>query len=286
MKEKIFTDNSSAVIESKGAELKSLVIGGKELMWKGDPAFWSKTSPVLFPCVGGVKGGKAMIDGVEYKMTKHGFARDNEFETERHSDTTVSFTLTQNEETLKMFPFFFHFTMHYKLLPDRLEIIYEVNNDSDIPMPFCIGAHPAFACESIDESRLVFQEKETVISPVLDAKKRLFKKDGGVWRLKNENEYKLSNSLFDNDVLYFRNIASKNVSLLDKSSSGVKISWNGFISLGVWTPAGLKAKFVCIEPWCGSDDFEDFRGDFRDKPEIQTCLPNASKFYSMIIEKI
>lgn len=42
------TKNAKAVIASEGAELKSLVIGGREIMWCGDPAFWGKTSPVLF----------------------------------------------------------------------------------------------------------------------------------------------------------------------------------------------------------------------------------------------
>ena len=78
--------NSKAVINSKGAELKSLILNGKELMWAGNPVFWGKTSPVLFPAVGGLKGGKTIIDGIEYHMTKHGFARDFEFEISHELD--------------------------------------------------------------------------------------------------------------------------------------------------------------------------------------------------------
>lgn len=286
--------NSSAVIESKGAELKSLVLNGKELMWGADPAFWGKTSPVLFPIVGGVRGGKTIIDGIEYSMTKHGFARDYEFEgaaCSAESRNTVSFVLHENSDTLKMFPFKFTFTMRYTLTESKLEILYEVANNSDVPMPYCIGAHPAFACPNsegmgFEDHRLVFQEKETVCSPVLDCKTRLFKSQGGVWRLKNSRECPLSYSLFDNDVLYFRNIVSKNVSLLDKENHGIKVSWDGFNSLGVWTPAGMKAGFVCIEPWCGCDDFDDCTGNFRDKPEIQTCLPGASKYYVLTVERV
>ncbi|MBD5082319.1 MAG: aldose 1-epimerase family protein [Ruminococcaceae bacterium] len=294
METTIKAGNSSAVIESKGAELKSLVLDGKELMWGADPAFWGKTSPVLFPIVGGVRGGKTLIDGIEYSMTKHGFARDYEFEgvvCSAESRHTVSFVLHENSDTLKMFPFRFTFTMRYTLTESKLEILYEVANNSDVPMPYCIGAHPAFACPnsegmSFDDHTLVFQEKETVCSPVLDCKTRLFKSQGGVWRLKNSRECPLSYSLFDNDVLYFRNIVSKNVSLLDKENHGIKVSWDGFNSLGVWTPAGMKAGFVCIEPWCGCDDFDDCTGNFRDKPEIQTCLPGASKYYVLTVERV
>lgn len=288
MEKTIRSSSCSAVIKSKGAELKSLVMGGRELMWEGNPVFWGKTSPVLFPSVGGLKGGKAIIDGIEYQMTKHGFARDNEFECTEESEGRVSFALHQSTETLKMFPFSFDLTMRYSLAENSLEILYEVTNRSSVPMPYCIGAHPAFACpvggKRFSDYRLVFQEKETVCSPVLDVKTRLFKSDSAVWRLKNSSEYPLSYELFDNDVLYFRNLVSKNVSLLDDENKGIKISWDGFNSLGVWTPAGMNAGFVCIEPWCGCDDYDNCGGDFRSKPEIQTCLPGASKYYVITIE--
>lgn len=290
MEKTIKSGSCSAVIKSKGAELKSLIMGGRELMWEGNPVFWGKTSPVLFPAVGGLKGGKTMIDGIEYQMTKHGFARDYEFECTEETDSKVSFTFHQNTETLKMFPFSFDFAMRYALTDNKLEILYEVTNKSSVSMPYCIGAHPAFACpvgdKRFSDYRLVFQEKETVCSPVLDYKTRLFKSDSAVWRLKNSSEYPLSYELFDNDVLYFRGIASKSVSLLDNGDKGIKISWDGFSSLGVWTPAGMKAGFVCIEPWCGCDDYDDCTGDFRNKPEIQTCLPGASKYYVITIETI
>lgn len=52
-------------------------------MWCGDPAFWGKTSPVLFPAIGNVKNNKTIIDGKEISLTKHGFARDNTFTTVR-----------------------------------------------------------------------------------------------------------------------------------------------------------------------------------------------------------
>ena len=59
----------SAKIVSKGAELKSLTVGKRELMWSADPAFWGKTSPLLFPMIGTLKDGKTTINGKEYKIT-------------------------------------------------------------------------------------------------------------------------------------------------------------------------------------------------------------------------
>ena len=68
-------------IHSKGAELKSLKkrSTGTEYLWKADPAFWGRTSPVLFPFVGGVKNKEYRTKGKTYSMGQHGFARDMEF---------------------------------------------------------------------------------------------------------------------------------------------------------------------------------------------------------------
>lgn len=69
-------------VDSMGAELKSLksVPDNREYMWHGDPAYWGRTSPVLFPIVGGLKDGQYRVDGTSYSMGQHGFARDREFQ--------------------------------------------------------------------------------------------------------------------------------------------------------------------------------------------------------------
>ena len=43
---------------SKGAELSSYKVNGKEFMWDRRPEFWAASSPVLFPFVGVIKDGK------------------------------------------------------------------------------------------------------------------------------------------------------------------------------------------------------------------------------------
>ena len=69
-------------VHSKGAELYSVVNRntGLEYMWSGDPAFWGKTSPVLFPIVGTLKDDKYIVRGNSYTLSRHGFARDAIFE--------------------------------------------------------------------------------------------------------------------------------------------------------------------------------------------------------------
>src|ERR1700690_1258731 len=72
------------IINAKGAELQSIFHKTHQLeyMWSGDPAFWAKKSPVLFPIVGTLKNDTYFYNNKPYKLGRHGFARDMEFEIE------------------------------------------------------------------------------------------------------------------------------------------------------------------------------------------------------------
>lgn len=274
----------TAIIDNKGAELKSLrKADGREIMWCADPDVWGKSSPVLFPMIGNLSGGSTVINGKEYNIGKHGFARDYQFECEQTADNAATFIFTDNMYTTQSFPFKFSFSLDYILYPDGLEIIYTVKNNSDEEMPFCIGAHPAFAVDNLNNYRLVFEERETVNSPVMNLETRMWSDNNRIKRLDNSSEYKLNYSLFDNDCVYFDELKSHSVGLTD-GKNGVRVSWDGFTSLGVWTPAGKNAGFVCIEPWCGCDDYDTDDGVFAHKRGIQIAKPNEALTYSMTIE--
>lgn len=49
-------------VSSFGAELQSITskVSGYEYLWQGDPAFWKRRSPVLFPIVGALWNGAFM----------------------------------------------------------------------------------------------------------------------------------------------------------------------------------------------------------------------------------
>ena len=279
------------MILDKGAELRSLDIGGKELMWCADPTYWGKSSPLLFPMIGNLRGGKTMINGKEYSITKHGFARDNVFEAEQISDSEAVFKFRSNEETKKCFPFDFELKLTYRLNENGLTIVYYVTNTGTAAMPYCIGAHPAFACPNEDGAQfsdyeLIFETPETVRSPIMDLVTRMWQDTNRIERLNNSSRFALEYSLFDNDCVYFDTIRSKSVKLVSKrSGSGVMLSWQGFDTLGVWTPDHKNAPFVCIEPWCGCDDYDSENSIFDQKRGIQSAAPGQTKEYSIEISR-
>ena len=49
----------TAAIDSMGAQLTSLALNGNEYLWQGDPAFWGKHAPILFPIVGSLRNSTA-----------------------------------------------------------------------------------------------------------------------------------------------------------------------------------------------------------------------------------
>lgn len=278
-------ENCSAKLVSKGAELKSLAVNGRELMWRADPAFWGKTSPLLFPMIGTLKDGKTLINGKEYRITKHGFARDLELTPELISGTSALFSLEQNDYTKEMFPFDFKFTVRYTLKTDGVTVTYRVKNNSETEMPFCIGAHPAFACDGeFSDYRLEFQKLEDAAVPNYNLETGLHEENNRREILKNDNIVHLNHEMFYTDVCYFDKLKSRSVMLLGKDGKGVRVDFPDFTSLGVWQ--AKDAPFLCIEPWCGSADFDDCSGVFAEKRGIVILKVGEEKAFTYSITAV
>jgi len=143
----ISNDQLTISISARGAELQSIYHrdNHQEYLWNGDPAFWGKKSPVLFPIVGGLKNGSYTFEGNTYPMGRHGFAREKDFTVTEQSAHQIRFTLHADEQTRAIYPFDFCFSILYSLKENMLTVSYEVDNTGDKTLWFSVGAHPAFA---------------------------------------------------------------------------------------------------------------------------------------------
>lgn len=270
---------SSAKIASHGAELKSLVIGGKERMWCGDPKYWANTAPVMFPMIGTLKDNKTLILGKEYSLPKHGFTRDLELKQEEATENSVLFSLEQSDYTKQFYPFDFRFTIRYTLKSDSIEVMHTVRNNDKDDMPYCIGGHPAFAFSGeLSDYRLEFEQKETAAVPIYNLDVHLFEDDNRVPLLDNSSVLPLNHEMFYKDVLYFDKIKSHSVKFLGKDNSGVRVDYPDFTTLAVWQ--AKNAPFLCVEPFCGSADFADCTGVFAEKRGIEILKPGEEKTYT------
>lgn len=149
----ISNDKVTIQVDSMGAELKSLkrVADAKEYLWQGDPAYWGRTSPVLFPIVGALKNGCYRIKGKEYPMSQHGFARDMEFQLKSQVASEIWFSLRSDEKTLAVYPYPFLLEIGYELAGSTVIVKWRVSNPQGEPICFSIGGHPGFYARSIRE---------------------------------------------------------------------------------------------------------------------------------------
>ena len=278
MQTKLANNELEITIESMGAELKSVRHSDHEYMWNGDPKFWGRTSPVLFPFVGAVTGGEYRHDGKAYKMGQHGFARDMEFELQNIGKNKVTYKLTSDEDTLKKYPFPFALTIGYELKENSLTVSWKVENTGDEELHFAIGAHPAFMCKTDENGTLKgnylgFDGKKVI-------KVRKFG-DGlvqdGTYDLETDEEGRiaLDEHTFDNGALILENGQVDKISLADSEGHEfVKMTFSAPL-IGIWSPEGKNAPFVCLEPWYGRADAAGFTGDLKDREYEQHLAPNG-----------
>jgi len=270
----IESDEFIAIVESKGAELISLTSRSsfREYIWEGNPEIWEGQSPVLFPIVGILKNGKYLLNGKEYSIPKHGFIRRTTKLTLKNQTTDrLVFELLPDDEIKQMFPFDFLFQISFHIMGNKLIVTYKVENRGDSEMFFSIGAHPAFNCpiregDSYDDCYIEFEEDEVEYAMLLN-------RDGLIGRDVKEvfegDKIRLSHELFANDVLMFKSLKSREVSLRSvKTGTTVIVKFGDFEYLGIWSkPNG---DFVSIEPWNGINDFEYTNSDIKTKEGIIT----------------
>ena len=274
-------ENIRVVASSNGGELHSIKKRNDETeyLWNGDERYWKYHAPVLFPIVGKVNGGKYKIDGIEYELPQHGLARTREFKLIEKSESRIVFELQYDEETLKVYPFKFVLRIGYTLMEYGVETSYEVINKDNKDIYFSIGGHPAYMCpinqgESFEDYYFEFDKVEKS-SKILLNSNGLFTKNKELF-MENSKELPLSIEIFKDDAIVFNDLKSNKISLKSrKSDKSVTMDFSGFPYLGLWTkPTG--APFVCIEPWFGHADYEDFNGDFKDKEGINKLAVGKS----------
>ena len=269
--------NLTVKVSDIGAELQSIEFSGHEFLYDGS-GLWNRRAPILFPIVGRLQNDTYRYKGKEYKMGGHGFARDMKFALSGRTDNSITFTLTENAETLKMYPFRFILTVKYVIENEKLDVIYSVENPADEPMLYSVGAHEAYFCpltegESFEDCHLIFEYAEDapayeVAPPLLSGRTYgIFGKD---------NVLPLKYDYFAVDAIVLKEHRSRRIVLSDRAGKyGVEVSFPDFPLLGIWTRPG--ANFICIEPWCGVCDTVGVSGELTEKEGIVTLQPHGGK---------
>ena len=273
--------DASAEIVLLGGELRRWSIGTHELLWNADPLWWPRSSPVLFPIVGRLRGGQTRVNGQGYAMGIHGFAAAQPFQLRSMQTDQVTLGLASNAATRAMYPFDFDLGLRYRLHRDSLEIELRVSNLGAEPMPFAIGLHPGlrwpFSAASAGGHAVVFDQPESPRVPVISveglfcAQQRTL--DMAPRRLG------LDPSPIGSDALCFLHAHSRRLRFESPDGAAIELTASNFEHWALWNKPG--APFLCIEAWTGHGDPVDFDGEFADKPSMRQLAPLASSEHGL-----
>ena len=225
-----------------------------------------------------LKGGCYRLNGREYHLSKHGFARRSEFALESQSGTEMTFLLTDSAQTLEVYPFPFELRAHYALTASGFVMELRVRNTGVETMRFSLGAHPGFQCEMGD--RIVMDAEETVSAFRLG--ENGLREPEQVPVFDHSRQLVLAPDTFARDALIFDGLKSRGAALVRRNGRNVHVDFGGAPCLGLWARPG--AEYVCIEPWYGVDDRWDADGDFTRKERIQSLEPGAEFAFPVTVK--
>jgi len=270
-----------AEVVALGAELSALRWRGLDLLWDGDPRWWGRRAPVLFPIVGRLNGDTLRHEGRAYHLAQHGFARDLPWETLGADDRSTTLRLRDSIQTREVYPFAFELTQALTLSDEGLRALFTLGNPGASDLIACLGAHPAFRWPlpggRREEHRIEFEREEP--EPMRRLKNGLLGPAPQPSPL-TTSPLLLNDTLFEEDALIFDRLRSRRLKFTAPGAPLVELAWD-FPHFGIWTKPG--APFLCLEPWQGFADPEGFDGDFGDKPGAIRLAPGEARTWSYCI---
>lgn len=272
MNYQISNEYISLTVSDQGAEMQSVVKDGKEYLWSADALYWPERSPLLFPYVGRFTNGKYLLNGTEYEMGIHGFARHLPYSLVEKTENTLIFELCDNEDTYKMYPYHFILQVCYELTGQTISITYKVQNLSNERMYFGIGGHPGFALpfdEGLDFADYYLEfEGKSFPTRVGHTEACFLSGVDESFPLEDNSILKLAHNMFDDDAIVLKNISDKVTLKSDKGSRKITVSYPDLPYLGLWHAPKTEAPYICIEPWTSLPSRQDVVEEFRYKYDL------------------
>ncbi len=276
-------------IANHGAELQSLKVNGKEYLWHGDAKYWNRRSPILFPMVGKVFDGVFRVDGKEYPMGQHGFARDSEFQ-------KVGERYVLKGCPLEKYPYKFELSVRYRVDGRRFYAEWEVLNVDSRDIHFQLGAHPALLLPDYHEEDPVHgylqcldAEGKVVKQPLmphgLDSGYITPLETPGRMPVDEDGLLAIMADTFAIDTFVMENGSVKSVTLLDKDKKPyLSVGSDQTQAYGIWAPHKPGCPFVCLEPWCGITDLVGFKGELSERYLNHSLQPGETFAFTYWIE--
>lgn len=278
----IGTDELLVGIDAHGAQLGSIRFAGTELLWqRGEP--WGYSAPVLFPIISKLPGNELLHNGRRYPIASHGVARISDFVLESSSADSATFVLLSTDETRAAYPFDFELRISFRVDGAELEVSHRVVNTGNEPLPFLLGAHPAFlwplpgATARADHTVSWVTGGSTMRQAVNGLLPDRFDSpavDGVVV---------LERSQFALDAMLFDDLIPRAATYTAEGAPSITMHFGDFSRFGIWSKSE-GGDFVCLEPWSGYPATADFDGDIVDLPEAELLVAGESRDFTYTLE--
>jgi galactose mutarotase-like enzyme len=275
----IANDNLRAEISSLGGEIMSVKgADGTEYMWQGDPTYWGKSAPMLFPFCGRLTDGQCILEGKVCKMDTHGFFRWTEMQLVENTGVTLTLRLSTDTATRSQYPREWTVDLHFELSDNSLKIAFSVKNNDIRTMYFGYGGHPGFNVPlkkglRFEDYYLEFAEEcEPLSVGMSDA--CFMQGDDTPLDLIDSRKLPLEHSLFDHDAIFLRNAARKITLRSDHDVHSVTLEFPQFSFVGIWHKPKSDAPFVCIEPWSSLPSRQGIVEVLEKKPDMLALTPD------------
>lgn len=283
---KLSNDIITIEVAEHGAELVSLKKEGREYLWNGDPAYWNRHAPILFPAVGKPFNNELHVDGQVYPMKQHGYARDSEFEV--IGDGCLCMIPSNLSES---YPYRLGLEVCYRLKGSVVEVIWTVENLDTCDAWFQIGAHPGFmlpdyyAGDATHGFIHYYDREGKAINPIIVNGLE----DGNRVPLAEPQQMKsgmpIGADTFAHDALMFEGGQVTKAVLCDKEGREVLgVDCPQAEAYGIWAPHKEGCPFVCLEPWCGICDTKGFTSDISTRQYIHRLAPKEKYTFTYTIE--
>ena len=191
--------------------------------------------PILFPICGNLPNNSYHVQGRDYSLKQHGFARDLPWQIVAQSPNPVSVTLRldSSDRTLALYPFAFQLDFTYQLSANRLKITQRLTNQSSDILPYSLGLHPYF--QVLDKTQLQF---------AIPASEYLDHRTGEHHSFPGTFDF----SLEEIDVA-FKGLSQNQAIVTDPSRRlRLTLTWSeAYSTLVFWTIKGKD--YYCLEPW-------------------------------------
>lgn len=257
MKSTIANENITFVSDSYNVEPLEFKFNDDNVNYFWHPGAGGKLgAAICFPLLGILPDNRYLLDGKEYMMEKHGFAKESNFEIAVKSEKSITYEITANEKTLRQYPYKFRLRVIYTVEDMTLRTEYRVKNCDVKEMYFSIGGHPRFACPigsdvkgaCFEDYYVEFEKPESIDNIIksygpVNVIERFFSAD--------RRRLYLDYSMFTKGCFCLHPINSDYIFLKsDKSTRSLKLRMNTATHLQFWTMVG--GKFIAFEPWYGS----------------------------------